>query len=440
MNTINRVETLKFWCQKILPLVYDDSLSYYELLCKVTSKLNELVEQNNKIAEGMGEYIAYWLHTPEGEAIMENVITELINENYNNLVTRVGEAEDDIEALEGDVDALEDVVSGHTTSIGTLNDKILRANGMNLAGGNIVFFGDSWTVGGSAGSTNDRWTTITARALGMTEFNYGVGGGGFAISNKILSGVTSAASAMTTAQKNKTTLAVITGGVNDARNWSSQSVTVDSFYAGVSNVVNAAHSAFPNALIVVAIGSTIQYGTSNTYKHAVSYTNKYIAQKSFPVLVINNVLNWVSNTDYYKNESGFDVPIHLTATGHSVFAGYMIRGILGGDTSVYQYLYAPTWDSTYVSSVDGGPVHLWRYDEEFVLTNAYFNFNGDFDGNHVIGTIPVYFAPRTNIYTPIYRGNLDVGTMAVTALGAIHFITSSAIAGAYSPELRWRAY
>ena len=39
------VSTLKYWCYKVLPLVYDDSLSYYELLCKVVSKLNELIEK-----------------------------------------------------------------------------------------------------------------------------------------------------------------------------------------------------------------------------------------------------------------------------------------------------------------------------------------------------------------------------------------------------------
>lgn len=31
----------RFWCQKVLPTVYDDSLSYYELLCKVVNQLNE---------------------------------------------------------------------------------------------------------------------------------------------------------------------------------------------------------------------------------------------------------------------------------------------------------------------------------------------------------------------------------------------------------------
>ena len=35
------------WCHKILPLVYEDSLSYYEYLCKVTEYLNQILEQMN---------------------------------------------------------------------------------------------------------------------------------------------------------------------------------------------------------------------------------------------------------------------------------------------------------------------------------------------------------------------------------------------------------
>ena len=34
---------LRFWCQKVLPLVYDDSLSYYELLGKVVEYLNNTI-------------------------------------------------------------------------------------------------------------------------------------------------------------------------------------------------------------------------------------------------------------------------------------------------------------------------------------------------------------------------------------------------------------
>lgn len=34
----------RFWCQMALPLTYDDSLSYYELLCKVVNYLNNTIE------------------------------------------------------------------------------------------------------------------------------------------------------------------------------------------------------------------------------------------------------------------------------------------------------------------------------------------------------------------------------------------------------------
>lgn len=37
-------DKFRFWCQKVLPLVYDDSLSYYEVLCKVITYLNNVIE------------------------------------------------------------------------------------------------------------------------------------------------------------------------------------------------------------------------------------------------------------------------------------------------------------------------------------------------------------------------------------------------------------
>lgn len=40
-----------FWCQKVLPLVYDDSLSYYEVLCKLKAKLNEVIDQMNQVSD-----------------------------------------------------------------------------------------------------------------------------------------------------------------------------------------------------------------------------------------------------------------------------------------------------------------------------------------------------------------------------------------------------
>lgn len=50
------VEKFKYWCNKILPLVYDDSLSYYEFLGKVYEKLNETIDAVNANTEAVAAY------------------------------------------------------------------------------------------------------------------------------------------------------------------------------------------------------------------------------------------------------------------------------------------------------------------------------------------------------------------------------------------------
>lgn len=51
----NVIQPMKFCCQKILPLVYDDSLSYYETLCKISAKLNEVIDAINELNEAQVE-------------------------------------------------------------------------------------------------------------------------------------------------------------------------------------------------------------------------------------------------------------------------------------------------------------------------------------------------------------------------------------------------
>lgn len=44
MGNYTDLRPFRFWCQKVLPLVYDDSLSYYEVLCKLVDYLNKTME------------------------------------------------------------------------------------------------------------------------------------------------------------------------------------------------------------------------------------------------------------------------------------------------------------------------------------------------------------------------------------------------------------
>jgi hypothetical protein len=41
----------KFWCQKVLPIVYDDSLSSMELMGKVVDYLNKIIDEQKELVD-----------------------------------------------------------------------------------------------------------------------------------------------------------------------------------------------------------------------------------------------------------------------------------------------------------------------------------------------------------------------------------------------------
>lgn len=101
---LKAIGNFRFWCQKVLPAVYDDSLSYYELLCKVIQKLNEVIELSNSQSEAIKELedlmeqflsgniepyvlekIAEWFEENEPEIVAEIAALQEDEANYNTL-------------------------------------------------------------------------------------------------------------------------------------------------------------------------------------------------------------------------------------------------------------------------------------------------------------------------------------------------------------------
>ena len=68
------VKPLRMWCYKILPLVYEESLSYYETLCKVVKKLNEIIEDVNQIPLYIDEVIDEKLSEEEIKRILREYV------------------------------------------------------------------------------------------------------------------------------------------------------------------------------------------------------------------------------------------------------------------------------------------------------------------------------------------------------------------------------
>ena len=73
---INFVSVPKIFphCQKVLPLVYDDSLSYYEVLCKVSQKVNVLIDDVNEFMDWATQHEADYEALKSRVTVLENEI------------------------------------------------------------------------------------------------------------------------------------------------------------------------------------------------------------------------------------------------------------------------------------------------------------------------------------------------------------------------------
>lgn len=126
MATYNNVSKFKFWCYKILPLTYDDSLSYYEVLCKVYAKLNECIDVVNEITGDAGLVTDVETLKTQVAAMQSTLSTQLglINDNA-----------DAIEALKplinantSAIDELKKQQSSLETLVNELNDFVTNIN------------------------------------------------------------------------------------------------------------------------------------------------------------------------------------------------------------------------------------------------------------------------------------------------------------------------
>lgn len=203
MNEFNDVSKMKFWCQKVLPLVYDDSLSYYEVLCKVVNKLNETIDLSTNVAQFVEDY-------------------------FNNL----------------------DLQNEVNTKLQELADsgqlaEIIKASYVQPDHHVCILISDSYGV------TTDEWQsweTIFSAQSGYTCYAIAVGGSGFigdTSAENFQQQLVRISSEIT--DNTSVTDIVVVGGYNDA----STSQNVVTLLQAMMAFREEAHSRFPNAEISV---------------------------------------------------------------------------------------------------------------------------------------------------------------------------------------------
>lgn len=92
LGNYKTLQPFRYWCQKVLPLVYDDSLSYYELLCKVVDYLNKTMEDVGVLHEDVDNlhtayvqlqnYVNDYFSTLDVQEEINNKLDEMAQSGY----------------------------------------------------------------------------------------------------------------------------------------------------------------------------------------------------------------------------------------------------------------------------------------------------------------------------------------------------------------------
>lgn len=123
------IDNLRYWCHKILPLVYDDSLSYYEVLCKTSAKLNEVIDSTNGLLNAWNTYKndidkAFGDYTAGLDKKFDD-LTDKIDADFLRYKDTVNDAiRDEFAEQERRLTAQDDKIAAQDTQITAISDKV----------------------------------------------------------------------------------------------------------------------------------------------------------------------------------------------------------------------------------------------------------------------------------------------------------------------------
>lgn len=120
----------RFWCQQVLPLVYDDSLSYMELLSKVIYRLNELQKKTQEGFDNLSDDIESI--RAELQEIWDNIptdISDMVNKLKEEIEKEIalidGKVQEQFNELETQLNAkIEEGIASNTEALDELRTEL----------------------------------------------------------------------------------------------------------------------------------------------------------------------------------------------------------------------------------------------------------------------------------------------------------------------------
>lgn len=179
---MNEIKPFRFWCQKVLPLVYDDSLSYYEQLCKVVSYLNDTIENVNLLGNdfvNLQKYVDNYFNSLDIQAEIDNKLDSMVTDGtFDRIINEqvFGELNTKVDSLLYDKKVNNFIVkmSEKNKKCLMLGDSIAYGTGWNGSKGIFTIFenlftGNTFTNIAIPGATLCTEANLTANA--KTQFD-----------------------------------------------------------------------------------------------------------------------------------------------------------------------------------------------------------------------------------------------------------------------------
>ena len=123
------IDKLKYWCYNILPLVYDDSLSFNEFLCKVNAKLNEVIDSTNGLLDVWNTYKndidkAFGEYTAGLDKKFDDLSNKMSDDFFQYKVIVNESIQDEFAQQERRLKAQDDKISAQDTQITAISDNV----------------------------------------------------------------------------------------------------------------------------------------------------------------------------------------------------------------------------------------------------------------------------------------------------------------------------
>lgn len=320
MSKYETLHPFRQYCQKVLPTVYDDSLSYYELLCKVVDYLNKTMENTNG------------LHT-DITKLYEYIKTYFTNLNVQQ------EINNKLDALVND-----------GTITGILN---------TMKYGNALYVGNSYCAG--VGSESNKGIYDLTKHLFNNTWLSQDGGAGFIPyenhDNYFNSMIEYQANHMTNDEKISVNYVFFVSAIGDTRALIQNNYSITNTLTELNRTVIKAKELFPNAQICVAFAESVINGYGDTDAQAQLRFNKMLKENSSNIGY--RYLGWIGwNTNHY---SGFNATdnYHPNDRGYRNLKNNFINSFTGSFNIVPK--------KTNISIGDFGKMELIYTDELLTL-------------------------------------------------------------------------